>query len=326
MPMIIFWIGFLVLVGLMLALDLLVLNKKDHEIGVKEALKWTALWIFCALLFGVFIFFAYDNHWLGIGLHGNASVSGLDAAVEYLTGYVLEKSLSLDNIFVMAAIFSYFGIPRLYQHRVLFWGILGALVLRGIFIIGGTALLSNFHYLMYLFGAFLIFTATKMQLSKDDGEVDPSKNLAVKIAKKFFPVTEERHGHDFFLLKDGKRFATPLFLALVVIESSDVLFAVDSIPAVFGVTLDPFIVFTSNIMALLGLRSLYFALAAMLGMFRFLKNSLVVVLAFVGVKMLIADFVEMPSWVSLAVVAVMIGIGILASVLIPAKDSEKTPS
>jgi tellurite resistance protein TerC len=320
--MILFWIGFLALVALMLALDLCVLNKKDHEIGVAEALKWTGVWIFVAVLFGGFIFFAYDHHWLGIGVHAGASLSGADAFMEYLTGYVLEKSLSLDNIFVMAAIFAYFGIPRLYQHRVLFWGILGALILRGLFIIGGTALISRFHFLMYFFGAFLIFTALKMQFSKSDENEDPSKSLALRVAKRIFPVTEERHGHDFFLVKDGKRFATPLFLALIVIETSDVLFAVDSIPAVFGVTLDPFLVFTSNIMAILGLRSLYFALAAMLGMFRFLKNALVIVLAFVGIKMLAASVVELPSWVSLVVVFVMIGLGILASVLIPEKKKD----
>ncbi len=320
--MILFWIGFLALVALMLALDLCVLNKKDHEIGVAEALKWTGVWIFVAVLFGGFIFFAYDHHWLGIGVHAGASLSGADAFMEYLTGYVLEKSLSLDNIFVMAAIFAYFGIPRLYQHRVLFWGILGALILRGLFIIGGTALISRFHFLMYFFGAFLIFTALKMQFSKSDENEDPSKSLALRVAKRIFPVTEERHGHDFFLVKDGKRFATPLFLSLIVIETSDVLFAVDSIPAVFGVTLDPFLVFTSNIMAILGLRSLYFALAAMLGMFRFLKNALVIVLAFVGIKMLAASVVELPSWVSLVVVFVMIGLGILASVLVPEKKKD----
>ncbi len=320
--MILFWIGFLALVALMLTLDLCVLNKKDHEIGVAEAIKWTGVWIFVAVLFGGFIFFAYDHHWLGIGVHAGASLSGADAFMEYLTGYVLEKSLSLDNIFVMAAIFAYFGIPRLYQHRVLFWGILGALILRGLFIIGGTALISRFHFLMYFFGAFLIFTALKMQFSKSDENEDPSKSLALRVAKRIFPVTEERHGHDFFLVKDGKRFATPLFLALIVIETSDVLFAVDSIPAVFGVTLDPFLVFTSNIMAILGLRSLYFALAAMLGMFRFLKNALVIVLAFVGIKMLAASVVELPSWVSLVVVFVMIGLGILASVLIPEKKKD----
>lgn len=315
----IFWLGFLAFVFVMLALDLLVLNRRDHEISVGEALKWTGIWIFLALLFDVFIYFAYENHWLGIGMHGGASLSGFDAAVEYLTGYVLEKSLSLDNIFVMAAIFSYFGIPRKYQHRVLFWGILGALVLRGVFIVGGAALISKFHFLMYLFGAFLVFTAVKMHLTKEDDNVDPSKNLALRISKKIFPVTEERHGHDFFLVKEGKRFATPLFLALIVIETSDVLFAVDSIPAVFGVTLDPFIVFTSNIMAILGLRSLYFALAAMLGMFRYLKTALVVILAFVGIKMLVANVIELPSWVSLAVVGVMVGLGILLSVFIPEK-------
>ncbi|MCK9182068.1 MAG: TerC family protein [Fibrobacteraceae bacterium] len=321
--MIAFWLGFLAFVVLMLAVDLCVLNKKDHEIGVKEALSWTGLWIFIALLFDVFIYFAYNHHLLGIGLHsGAADVSGMEAAMQYLTGYVVEKSLSMDNIFVMAAIFSYFKVPRLYQHRVLFWGILGALFLRGIFIIGGTELILHFHWVMYLFGAFLVFTALKMQFSKDDENMDPSKNLILRIAKNLFPVTEEHHGHDFFIVKDGKRFATPLFLALLVIESSDVLFAVDSIPAVFAVTLDPFLVFTSNIMAILGLRSLYFALAAMLGKFRYLKNALVVVLAFVGIKMLIADYYEVSSLVSLVVIFALLAAGIIASILIPRKGNK----
>ncbi len=315
-----FWLGFFALVFGMLALDLGVLNKKDHEIGVKEALRWTVLWVAASLLFDVFVYFAYEHHWLGIGLHeGAVSVSGMEAATQYLTGYIIEKSLSLDNIFVMAAIFGYFRIPRMYQHRVLFWGILGALVLRGLFIFGGTALLGKFEWLMYVFGLFLIFTAIKMQLSKEEDNLDPSKNVLLRVSKKLFPVTHEFHGHAFFPRIEGKRVATPLLLALIVIESSDLLFAVDSIPAIFAVTLDPFLVFTSNIMAILGLRSLYFALAAMLGKFRFLKNALVVVLAFVGIKMLIVKFYEIPSLLSLGVILVALTVGILASTFYPEK-------
>lgn len=321
--MIFFWLGFLALVAVMLALDLGVFHKKDHVIEVKEALTWTGIWIGVSLLFDVFIYFAYNGHWLGIGLHkGAAAVTGAEAAMQFLTGYVIEKSLSMDNIFVMAAIFDFFKVSRLYQHRVLFWGILGALVLRGIFIGGGTALISQFHWIMYLFGAFLVFTALKMQFTKEEGNVDPEKNLVLRIAKRFLPVTHEMQGHAFFLKIDGKHFATPLFLALIVIESSDVLFAVDSIPAIFAVTLDPFLVFTSNIMAILGLRSLYFALAALLGKFRYLKNALVIVLAFVGIKMLIADFVEISSLVSLCVVLVALAAGILASHFIPEKQAK----
>lgn len=309
--MILFWLIFLALVGFILLLDLGVFNKKDHVIGVKEALRWTLVWILVSLAFDVGVYFLY-GHGLMTGPKG--PVEGYEAALEYLTGYVIEKSLSLDNIFVMAAIFSYFKIPQIYQHRVLFWGILGAIILRGIFILGGTALILHFEWIMYVFGVVLIFSAAKMLFGKENDETDLEKNGVVRFCKKFLPVTTRIEGHAFTVKENGKRFITPLFMALIVIESSDVLFAVDSIPAIFAVTLDPFIVFTSNIMAILGLRSLYFALAAMLSKFSNLKYSIIFILAFVGVKMLVADFWNFSTIESLGIILAALLAGILASV------------
>mgnify|MGYP000956444215 FL=1 len=304
--MTIFWIIFLLLVIGMLALDLGVFHKEDKIISVKEAFLWTGIWISVSLVFSIGIFFIYQ--------YQNAAL-GAEKVLEYLTAYVVEKSLSLDNIFVMAAIFSFFKVPKKYQHRVLFWGILGAIVLRGVFIFAGTALIVKFSWLMYVFGVLLIVSAIKMGISKEDHDEDLSKNFAVKIAKKFYRVTPSFHGHAFTVIIDGVRHITPLLLALIVIETSDVMFAVDSIPAVFSVTLDPFIVFTSNIMAILGLRSLYFALSAMLGKFVYLKYALVFILAFVGVKMIIVHYVHIPTLLSLSVILLSITISILASFL-----------
>ncbi len=304
--MTIFWIIFLLLVIGMLALDLGVFHKEDKIISVKEAFLWTGIWISVSLVFSIGIFFIYQ--------YQNAAL-GAEKVLEYLTAYVVEKSLSLDNIFVMAAIFSFFKVPKKYQHRVLFWGILGAIVLRGVFIFAGTALIVKFSWLMYVFGVLLIVSAIKMGISKEDHDEDLSKNFAVKIAKKFYRVTPSFHGHAFTVIIDGVRHITPLLLALFVIETSDVMFAVDSIPAVFSVTLDPFIVFTSNIMAILGLRSLYFALSAMLGKFVYLKYALVFILAFVGVKMIIVHYVHIPTLLSLSVILLSITISILASFL-----------
>lgn len=305
-PMTIFWVAFLLLVIGMLALDLGVFHKEDKIISVKEAFLWTGIWISVSLVFSIGIFFIYQ--------YQNAAL-GAEKVLEYLTAYVVEKSLSLDNIFVMAAIFSFFKVPKKYQHRVLFWGILGAIVLRGVFIFAGTTLIVKFSWLMYVFGVLLIVSAIKMGISKEDHDEDLSKNFAVKIAKKFYRVTPSFHGHAFTVIIDGVRHITPLLLALIVIETSDVMFAVDSIPAVFSVTLDPFIVFTSNIMAILGLRSLYFALSAMLGKFVYLKYALVFILAFVGVKMIIVHYVHIPTLLSLSVILLSITISILASFL-----------
>lgn len=318
--MVLFWILFLVLVGIILALDLGVFNKKDHVISVGEALRWTGVWILVSLAFDVAIFFLYGN---GIIEGPKGPIAGSEAALEYLTGYVIEKSLSLDNIFVMAAIFAYFKIPQIYQHRVLFWGILGAIILRGIFIFGGTALILHFGWIMYIFGVILIFTALKMLFGKDDEEQNLEKNAVVRFCRAFLPVTTKMEGHAFIIKENGKRFITPLLVTLFVIETSDVLFAVDSIPAIFAVTLDPFIVFTSNIMAILGLRSLYFALAAMLAKFAKLKYAIVFILAFIGVKMLIAELYEIPTAISLALIVVALVAGTLASLV---KNNEKANS
>jgi tellurite resistance protein TerC len=306
------WVGFLALVFVMLALDLGVFNKKDHEVSTKEALTWTAIWIGCSLLFNVGIYFIYEHHFFGIGV--DDARGGRAAAVEFLTGYLIEKSLSLDNIFVIALIFGYFKVPAIYQHRVLFWGIIGALVMRGGMILAGAALIRNFTWMIYVFGGFLIITAIRMMFQKDD-DIDPNNTWLVRRARRFFTVSRELDGHNFFTHVNGKRAVTPLFLVLLVVESSDVLFAVDSIPAIFAVTDDPFIVFTSNIFAILGLRSLYFALASLLDRFHYLKQSLVFILAYVGVKMILSHTYHVPAGFSLGVIVGVLGIGVAASML-----------
>ncbi len=316
-----FWIGFLILVFILLGLDLGVFHKKDKAISTKSALLWTAFWIALSLLFNVFIYFSYEHHWLGIGLHIGHNVGGHDAAIKYFTGYIIEKSLSLDNIFVIAMIFSYFSVPDKYQHRVLFWGILGALVMRGIMIGAGAALIQRFDWMIYVFGGLLILTALKMLFSKDE-EVHPDTNPLVKLARKLYPVTGHFEGHKFFTVQNGKRAITPLFLVLLVIESTDVIFAVDSIPAIFAITTDPYIVFTSNVFAILGLRSLYFALAAMINKFRYLKVSIVVVLIYVGIKMLISEIYHIPTLISLGVIVMILVIGVVASIMKSDKDGK----
>ena len=324
--MIFFWIGFIALVCLMLALDLGVFNKNDHEIGTREALRWTGVWVTVSLLFNVFVYFAYEHHWLGIGhVNGWPQSDGWDAALNFFTGYLVEKSLSLDNIFVMALIFKSFAIPRLLQHRVLFWGILGALVMRGVMIGAGAALVMRFSWVMYIFGAFLVYTALKMHFAGDEHEeaIDPDKHRLVVLARKLFPVSPGLDGHKFFTRIDGRLAITPLLLVLLIIESTDLLFAVDSIPAIFAITTDPFLVFTSNILAILGLRSLYFALAAMMAQFRHLKTSIIFVLGFVGVKMLVVDFLHVPSWLSLLIILSALAVGVLASHLLPEAEADK---
>ncbi len=308
------WVGFLIFVIFLLVLDLGVFHKKDHVISVKEALGWTFFWIVLSLLFGIFIYYAYEDHFFGISIDSHVIKNGTDALLKYYTGYIIEKSLSLDNIFVIAVIFSYFGIPLEYQHRVLFYGILGALVLRAIMILAGTALIQNFSWMIYVFGGILIITAIKMLFSKDES-IEPEKNALVKLTKRIFPVSNKLDGHNFFTKIDGKLAITPLFIVLVVIENTDVIFAVDSIPAIFAVTTDPFIVFTSNVFAILGLRSLYFALAAMINKFKYLKISLVFILAYVGVKMMISNIYHIPTFVSLLVIISVLAIGIGASLL-----------
>ena len=323
--MIVLWIGFLIIIVLLLSLDLGVFHRRVHAIKAKEALLWTLFWVFLALLFNVFIYFAYKNCWFGIGTAENHIKSGADAALKYFTGYLIEKSLSLDNIFVIALIFSYFKVPAMYQHRVLFWGIMGALIMRGVMIFAGVALIKKFAWMIYVFGLFLIITAIKMLITRQD-KIEPEKNILIKLAEKIYPVTKNFEGAKFFIKKGKVRSITPLFLVLLVIESTDVLFAIDSIPAIFAVTLDPFIVFTSNIFAILGLRSLYFALSAMMDKFRFLKLSLVFILAFVGVKMILSHSFPIPTLVSLCIITAILFVGIYASISASKRDMAKLKS
>jgi tellurite resistance protein TerC len=315
------WFLFILLILSLLFLDLGVFHKQDKVISAKEAILWTIFWVILALLFNVFIYYAYSHNWLGIGLSEHALKSGKDAALKFFTGYIIEKSLSLDNIFVIAMIFSYFKVEGKYQHRVLFWGILGALILRGAMILAGTALIQTFDWMIYVFGGFLIVTAGKMLFAGDE-EIDPEKNMLIKAARKLFPVSPTFEEQKFFTKVNGNKAITPLFLVLLIVESTDVLFAVDSIPAIFAVTTDPFIVFTSNVFAILGLRSLYFALAAMIGMFHYLKISLVFVLAYVGVKMILSHHYPIPTSLSLGIIAIALGAGVAASLLFKKQETD----
>ena len=306
------WIAFLVFVALMVALDLGVFHRAARVITVPEALAWTAAWIVLALVFNVAVFYLYGENWTALGIR-TEHLTGEQAALEFFTGYLLEKSLSVDNIFVIAMIFAYFQVPAEQQHRVLFWGIFGAVVLRGIMIAGGAVLIDRFDWIVYLFGALLIFSAVRMMVMRHDS-LEPERNPFVRAAKRMFPVTDEYHGSHFFIVRDGRRFATPLFLALILVETSDVMFALDSIPAIFAVTREPFLVFTSNIFAILGLRSLYFALAGLMHRFRYLKSSLVFLLAYVGVKMMLSHHHPIPNNVSLAIIGGILSVGVLASI------------
>lgn len=314
------WSGFVLLILFLLALDLGVLNRKAHVIGATEALGWTAFWVALALIFNVGIYYLYDHHLFGSGEKLGHTLSGRDAALQFFTGYLVEKSLSLDNIFVIALIFSYFGVPAIYQHRVLFWGILGALLMRGVMIGLGAALIQRFDWIIYVFGVLLIATAAKLLVARHDN-LSPESNPFVRIARRYFPVTDTYRDEKFFVIEGGRRACTPLFLALLMVESTDVAFAIDSIPAIFAVTRDPFIVFTSNVFAILGLRSLYFALAAVLDKFRYLKMSLVFLLAFIGVKMLLSHHHPIPTQVSLAFILGILAVGVLASIIGARRDT-----
>lgn len=318
------WVGFIALVLVFLALDLGVFHKGHQEISTKEALKWTGIWIMVSLLFNVFIYYAYEHHLLGIGHHigvTGGDMNGKEAATAFLTGYLIEKSLSVDNIFVIALIFSYFQVPLKYQHEVLFWGILGALVFRAIMIYLGSTLMTTFWWTNYLFGAILLYSAIKLWFSGDD-EVEPEKNPVIILARKVLPVTDSLGDGKFRMIENGKKVFTRLFIVLLVVETTDVMFAVDSIPAIFAVTTDPFLVFTSNVFAILGLRSLYFALASIMDKFRFLKEALVLVLGFVGVKMMLVRHFHIDSLISLGVIVLCLAGGVLASMYIPKSEEE----
>ena len=299
---ILFWILFNAFVLLMLALDLGVFHRKAHDVSVKEAMTWTFIWVFLALVFNTIIYY-----W-----------RGQQQALEFFTGYLVEKALSIDNIFVFIMIFSYFRIPSKYQHKVLFWGILGALIMRVVFIFAGVALIEKFHFTIYIFGALLIYTGYKM-FYHNNATIEPDKNPVIRVFKKFMPVTPQLHDDNFFVKIDGKRFATPLFLVLILIETTDLIFAVDSIPAILAITQDQFIVYTSNVFAILGLRSLYFALAGIVHRFWLLSYGLSVVLVFVGIKMLLIDVYKIPIEWSLVFIATTITGSILLSLRIPKK-------
>ncbi len=299
------WVGFHALVFLLLALDLGVFHRKAHAVSLKEASIWSAVWVSLALLFN-----------LGIYLW-----AGREPALEFLTGYLIEKSLSIDNIFVFVLIFSYFGVPAAYQHRVLFWGVLGALAMRAALILAGAALMHRFHWIIYIFGGFLVYTGIRMAFSKH-AAMDPAKNPAVRLLRRLMPVSEGYEGPRFLTRQNGKRLATPLLMVLVLVEFSDLVFAVDSIPAIFAVTTNSFLVYTSNVFAILGLRSLYFLLAGVVGKFRFLKLGLAVVLSFVGAKMLLAGVVKIPITLSLGVILVVLLGSVVISLLLPGAQAE----
>lgn len=313
--MLILFIGFIIFITLLLALDLGVFHKKNTVMSAKHALGWTFFWISLALLFNIFIFWAYDNHLLGIGYKIGLPNTGKEAAIAFFTAFLVEKSLSIDNIFVIAIIFAYFKVPAQYQHRVLFWGILGAIIMRGLMIFIGVIAINKFSWLTYVLGALLIITAIRMMLVSHD-QLEPEKNIFIRIIGYFIPFTKEFH-NGYFIVNINKRIiATPLLLSLILVESTDLFFAIDSIPAVLAITLDPFLVFTSNIFAILGMRSLYFALAYMMDQFRYLKYSLILILALVGIKMILSHHIDINSLISLGVIMIILLGGIVASLLV----------
>jgi tellurite resistance protein TerC len=302
------WIFFNVFVLAMLALDLGVFHRKSHEVSVREALTWTSIWITLAMCFNLFVYYYFDK----------------EKALEFFTGYLIEKSLSVDNIFVIILIFSYFQVPAAYQHKVLFWGILGALVMRVTFILTGVELIHRFHWLIYIFGGFLVYTGIKM-LTSGDVKIDPEKNPLVKLARRVMPITPSFEKDRFFVKRNGATWATPLFLVVILIETTDLIFAVDSIPAILAISDDSFIVYTSNVFAILGLRSLYFALAGIEKYFKYLKYGLSAILVFVGVKMCITDLFKIPTEVSIIVIGFTLLISMASSSLFPEKPKTNNP-
>lgn len=301
----IFWLAFTVFVVALLLLDLLVFNRQAHEIKLREALGWSAFWVALSLGFN------------GLVYH----TMGHQAGMQWLTGYLVEKALSVDNLFVFLLIFNYFRVPGQYQHRILFWGVLGALLLRAVFILVGGALLARFHFLIYPLGAFLVYTGIRMGLSSGDPEIDPENNPVVRLLSRHLPITRQLEDGKFFVQKDGLRFATPLFVVLVMVETTDVMFAVDSIPAILAITRDTFIVFTSNVFALLGLRAMYFALASMMRLFHHLHYGLSLILVFIGAKILLESMVRIPMPVALGVVGSLLVLSVVASLIWPKKSA-----
>lgn len=317
------WIGFFVLIAIFLALDLGVFHKKNTVVTIKDSLIWTGVWVTAALLFGIAIFFIYENHLFDLNTHG---INGGEAIAMYYTGYVLEKSLSVDNIFVIALVFQYFKIKPEFQHRVLFWGIIGAVIFRFIMILLGKAFIEQFDWAMYVFGGILVLSALKMLKGGSEEGSDFRKSFGVRMLSKIYPIDWTIENGHFFEKIDGKKVATPLLATLLVVEFTDILFAVDSIPAIFSVTSDPFIILSSNIFAILGLRSLYFLLAGILDKFRYLKYSLTLILLFVGLKMIFHNhfaFLQEHTWVSLVVILSLLLAGILGSLFVMERDKQE---
>jgi len=314
------WAGFFAIFIGVLALDLGVLHRESKEMSVRQALGWTLVWIAVAMSFTGMVYGLYENHWFGWASAPDAP-RGSEAAIQYVTGYLLEWSLSVDNIFVIAVIFTFMKIPTQFQYRVLFWGIVGAILLRGVMIAMGAALIHAFDWMFYVFGAILLLSAARML--KSDEEFDPGKSVLVRIARRVYRVTDKLDGEKFFTMENGVRAATPLFVTLLLVDIADVVFAVDSIPAIFAVTQDPFIVFTSNAFAILGLRSLYFAIAGLMMMFKYLKISLIFILGFVGVKMMLHHHIEIPHSISLGVIVGFLAIGVIASLWMSKQGTEQ---
>lgn len=298
------WIVFNVFIISMLVVDLMVFNRKPHEISIKESLIWTGIWIALAIVFGI-----------GLYVYVNP-----DTALDYFTGYLIEKSLSVDNIFVFLLIFTYFGVEPKFQHKVLFWGIFGALVFRLLFIFIGVALIEQFHWLIYIFGAFLVFTGIKLGLEKDK-EIRPDRNPVLKLVRRFVPITKDYHGQNFFLKKRGRIIATPMFVVLVVIETTDIVFALDSIPAIMAITRDEFIIYSANAFAILGLRALYFALSGVMRLFHFLHYGLAFILVYIGFKMLLEGFYQIPTTFTLIIIVITLIISVLLSIFFPKENS-----
>ncbi|MFB3766455.1 MAG: TerC family protein [Methanotrichaceae archaeon] len=304
------WAIFGASVLIMLALDLGIFHRKSHEISIKEALIWSLIWIAIAAIFNVLIYL-----WMGS-----------EAAIEFTAGYLVERTLSFDNLFVFLLVFSYFKVPSLYQYKVLFWGILAALVMRGVFIIAGIELIDNFHWIIYLFGAFLLVTGLKMLVRKDEDEIDIERNPVLRLSRRFLPTTDDYGDGNFFIRISGKLFATPLFIVLLVVETTDIIFAFDSVPAILGITLNPFVVYTSNIFAVLGLRSLYFALAGLLMMFHYLSQGVTLILIFIGTKMLLSEFYEIDAGIALGVIILILTGSIGLSIVLPNGKTSKVKS
>ena len=318
------WLGFFTLVFVMLALDLGVFHRKAHEISLREALGWTTFWVSLGLSFSGLVYLMYENHWGGAGTTVTPHLHGVDAMVLYLTGYLLEEALSVDNLFVISLLMSSMRVPGKYQHRLLFWGILGALVFRGAMIIGGVWLVNRFTWTFYVFGGFLVISGIRMMFAGDDAEPEPEASWFFRVIRKVIPMAKQDHGSRLVARENGKTVFTYLAVALLSIELTDIVFAVDSVPAILAVTTEPFIVITSNVFAILGLRSLYFVLAGMMSKFRYLKTALSILLVIIGAKMLAHDFYHVPNLVSLSVVVGVVGIGVATSFFVDRREFRRS--